>query len=256
MRLEGTSAIVTGGTGGLGEAVVRRLLAEGAAVVIADVADEKGHALAEELGERTVYVKTDVLDDATVGDALRRAQEIGLFQHAVVAHGGAGRPERIVGRDGAPADLERFRKLIDIYLTGTYNIVRLAAAAMATNEPDADGGRGAIVTTSSIAAYEGQIGQSSYAVAKAGVAGLTIAAARDLASVGVRVACIAPGTMLTPMMASVGEEMLGTFASAVPFPKRLGAPEEFASLVLEALTNRYLNGETIRLDGAQRFGPK
>lgn len=256
MRLEGTSAIVTGGTGGLGEAVVRRLVAEGAAVVIADVGDEKGHALAEALGDRAAYVKTDVLDNATVGNALHKAQEMGSFQHAVVAHGGAGRPERIVGRDGVPADLDRFRKLIDIYLTGTYNVLRLAAAAMATNEPDDDGGRGAIVTTSSIAAYEGQIGQSSYAVAKAGVSGLTIAAARDLASLGVRVACIAPGTMLTPMMASVGEEMLGAFASAVPFPKRLGAPEEFASLVLEALTNRYLNGETIRLDGAQRFGPK
>ncbi|MFL6090131.1 MAG: SDR family NAD(P)-dependent oxidoreductase [Aeromicrobium sp.] len=256
MKLDGRSAIVTGGTGGLGEACVRRLAAEGAAVVIADLDPERGEKLAADVDGNAVFVPTDVLDDASVRAAISRAHDLGSFNHVVIAHGGTGTPERIVGRDGSAASLDSFRKIIDVYLTGTYNVLRLGAAGMAANDPDEDGGRGSIVTTSSIAAFEGQIGQASYAVAKAGVAGLTIAAARDLASIGVRVVCIAPGTMLTPMMASVGQEMLDAFAAAVPFPKRLGRPEEFASLVLEGLTNPYLNGETLRLDGAQRFAPR
>lgn len=256
MNLQGISAIVTGGTGGLGEASVRRLVAEGASVVIADLDEERGKKLAADVDGEARFVRADVLDDISVNAAIDAARALGDFRHVVVAHGGTGKPERIVGREGEPARIDGFRKIIDIYLTGTYNVLRLSAAGMAANQPDEDGGRGSIVTTSSIAAFEGQIGQSAYAVAKAGVAGLTIAAARDLSSIGVRVVCIAPGTMLTPMMASVGEDLLQAFASAVPFPKRLGKPEEFASIVLEGLTNPYLNGETVRLDGAQRFGPR
>ncbi|MCW2829398.1 MAG: 3-hydroxy-2-methylbutyryl-CoA dehydrogenase [Aeromicrobium sp.] len=256
MQLDNSSAIVTGGAGGLGEAVVRELVAAGAAVVIADMNDEKGEALAAELGDKVTYVKTNVLDDAAVGAAIDAAQALAPLRYTVAAHGGWGIAERVVQRDGSPATLEGFTKTLDLYLTGTYNVMRLAAAAMAKGEPDEDGARGAIVTTASIAAYEGQIGQTSYAAAKAGVVGLTIAAARDLSSVGVRVVCIAPGTMKTPIMESVGEEAIAKFAAAVPFPKRLGAPKEFGQLAVHAPSNAYLNGETIRLDGAQRFTPR
>ncbi|HEX4189466.1 MAG TPA: SDR family oxidoreductase [Marmoricola sp.] len=251
-----TAAIVTGGAGGLGEATVRALVADGVAVVIADLADDRGQALAEELGASTTYVRTDVLDDASVGAAIEAAGRLGVLRKVVTAHGGFGVAEKIVQRDGSPADRAGFTKTVDLYLTGTYNVLRLTAAAIATGEPGTDGERGAIVTTASIAAYEGQIGQSAYAAAKAGVVGLTLAAARDLSSVGIRVVCIAPGTMRTPIMESVGAEMLEKFGQAVPFPKRLGHPAEYAALVVHALSNPYLNGEVIRLDGGQRFGPR
>jgi NAD(P)-dependent dehydrogenase (short-subunit alcohol dehydrogenase family) len=164
--------------------------------------------------------------------------------------------QKVVQRDGTPAALDGFTKTIDLYLTGTYNVLRLAAAAIARTEPDGEGQRGAVVATASIAAFEGQIGQSAYAAAKAGVVGLTIVAARDLGSLGIRVVTIAPGTMRTPIMEAVGEEALAKFAANIPNPKRLGKPEEYASLVAHALENTYLNGETIRLDGAQRFTPR
>lgn len=253
----GASAIVTGGTGGLGEAAVRRLHADGLGVVIADVAEEKGAALAEELGPRAAFVKTDVTDDASVSAAIDRAGELGQLRYAVIAHGGfGGRPERVVGRDGTPADFAAFQKTIDIYLGGTYNMVRLVGAAVSKADPSEDGERGALVMTASIAGYEGQIGQSPYAAAKAGVIGLTIAFARDLSSAGIRINTIAPGTMLTPMMASVGEDALAQFASSVPFPKRLGSPDEYADAAAFLLSNGYVNGEVLRLDGAQRFAPK
>ncbi|WP_300402152.1 SDR family NAD(P)-dependent oxidoreductase [Nocardioides sp.] len=257
MKLTNTSTIVTGGAGGLGEAVVRAVVAAGGHAVIADLADAKGEALAVELGDAVRYVRTDVLDDDTVRGAIAAAGELAPLRYAVTAHGGWGVAEKIVQRDGSPAGLEGFTKTLDLYLTGTYNVLRLTAAAIATSEPDTeDGQRGAVVTTASIAAYEGQMGQSAYAAAKAGVAGLTLVAARDLAAVGIRVVCIAPGTMRTPIMESVGEEMIEKFGAAVPFPKRLGRPGEFGDLAVHALTNTYLNGETIRLDGAQRFQPR
>jgi NAD(P)-dependent dehydrogenase (short-subunit alcohol dehydrogenase family) len=164
--------------------------------------------------------------------------------------------ERIVGRDGTPAPLETFQKTIDLYLMGTYNVARLVAAAIARSDPLPGGERGALVLTASIAGYEGQIGQASYAAAKAGVIGLTLVSARDLSSVGVRVNTIAPGTMKTPIMESVGKEAIAQFAKNVPFPKRLGTPEEYADAAAFLLTNRYVNGEVLRLDGAQRFAPK
>ena len=254
---EGASAIVSGGAGGLGEATVRRLHADGLGIVIADLAEEKGKALADELGDKAVFVSTDVTDDESVQAAIEQANTLGTLRYAVATHGGfGGRPERTVNRDGTPADFEAFKKTIDIYLSGTYNIARLVGAAIAATAPCGDGERGALVMTASIAGYEGQIGQSAYAAAKAGVIGLTLAIARDLSSAGIRVNTIAPGTMMTPMMASVGEEALAKFTANVPFPKRLGEPSEFADAAAFLLSNRYVNGEVLRLDGAQRFAPK
>ena len=256
-RFSGASAIVTGGTGGLGEATVRRLHADGLGVVIADVAEEKGAALAAELGGNAAFVKTDVTADDDIAAAVKKAGEFGTLRYAVIAHGGfGGRPERVVGRGGTPASFDAFRKTIDIYLGGTYNVTRLVGSAISQADAGVDGERGAIVMTASIAGYEGQIGQSAYAAAKAGVIGLTLAFARDLSSAGIRVNTIAPGTMLTPMMATVGEAALRQFASNVPFPKRLGEPSEFADAASFLLSNAYVNGEVLRLDGAQRFQPK
>lgn len=249
-------ALVTGGAGGLGEAVVRRLHKAGTAVVVADLADDRAGRLVEDLGAGAQYVRTDVTSEESVNAALDAAAELGTLRHVVIAHGGWGVAERVVQRDGTPASLEGFSKTLDLYLVGTYNVLRLGAARMAAGEPTATGERGSVVATASIAAYEGQIGQSAYAAAKAGVVGLTLAAARDLGTVGVRVNTVAPGTMHTSMMESVGEEALAKFTSNIPFPKRLGAPEEFAALVEHLLTNGYINGEVVRLDGAQRFGPR
>jgi NAD(P)-dependent dehydrogenase (short-subunit alcohol dehydrogenase family) len=221
---EGASAIVSGGAGGLGEATVRRLHAEGLGVVIADLADDKGKALADELGDKAEFVSTDVTDEDSINAAIEIAQGLGTLRYAVVAHGGFGVAQRIVQRDGSPADLGGFTKTIDLYLNGTYNLARLVAA--------------------------------SVAAAKAGVIGLTLAAARDLSATGIRVNTIAPGTMRTPIMESVGEEAIAQFTANVPFPKRLGTPDEFADAAVFLLTNGYVNGEVLRLDGAQRFQPK
>ncbi|KRD05758.1 3-hydroxy-2-methylbutyryl-CoA dehydrogenase [Mycobacterium sp. Root265] len=251
-----SSVLVSGGVGGLGAATARRLHAEGLAVVICDLAEDRGQSLVSELGERAVFAPTDVTDADSIEAAIAAAIELAPLRYAVVAHGGPGVAQRIVGRDGAAADFDAYRSTIDVYLNGTFNLLRLSAAAIASAEPEPDGERGAVVLTSSIAAYEGQIGQAAYAVAKAGVVGLTLAAARDLSAVGVRVNSIAPGTMKTPIMESVGEEALAKFAVSVPFPKRLGSPEEFADAAVFLLGNRYVNGEVLRLDGAQRFAPK
>src|SRR3984957_7736225 len=195
-QFEGASAIVSGGAGGLGEATVRRLHAGGLGVVIADLADDKGKALADELGSRALFVSTDVTSEDSILAAIEQANQLGQLRYAVVAHGGFGVAQRIVQRDGSPADFGGFTKTIDLYLNGTYNVARLVAAAAASAEPR-DGESGAPVLTDSIAGYEGQIGQTAYAAAKAGVIGLTIAAARDLSSAGIRVNTIAPGTMKT-----------------------------------------------------------
>lgn len=252
----GASVLVSGGTGGLGAATVRRLHADGLGVVIADVADGPGEALAAELGDRAVFAHTDVTSEESINAALDKAADVGELRYAVVAHGGFGVPERIIGRDGSPATFEGFTKVIDLYLNGTFNVLRLAAARIAKAEPLPSGERGAVVMTASIAGYEGQIGQASYSAAKAGVIGLTLVAARDLSSSGIRVNTIAPGTMKTPMMESVGEEALAKFSAAVPFPKRLGEPAEFADAASFLLSNGYVNGEVLRLDGAQRFQPR
>ncbi|WP_067901604.1 SDR family NAD(P)-dependent oxidoreductase [Nocardia vaccinii] len=256
MSFEGEVVLVTGGAGGLGAAAVRRLHGAGAAVVIADVNDEKGKALADELGDKATYVRTDVLDEDAVHWALAVADDLGTLRYSVIAHGGFGVLEKVVNRDGSPHTFKGFTDTIALYLSGTYNVLRLAAAKIAKQAPKDSGERGAIVMTSSIAGYEGQIGQSAYAAAKGGVIGLTLAGARDLSAVGIRLNSIAPGTMRTPIMEFLGEDKLANFAASVPFPKRLGAPDEYASLAQHLLENPYINGEVVRIDGAQRFQPK
>jgi NAD(P)-dependent dehydrogenase (short-subunit alcohol dehydrogenase family) len=254
--INGKAALVTGGAGGLGEATVRRLVADGARVVIADLAEEKGEKLAADLGEAAVFVRTDVTSDDSVANAVAAAAGLGELRVAVSAHGGPVAQQRVLGRDGTPMPQELFDRTIKIYLSGTFNVLRQSAAAMAALEPMESGVRGLIVDTASIAAYEGQIGQSDYSAAKGGVVGLGLVAARDLAAVGIRVVTIAPGTFFTPAFQldeGTAQEKWGT---AVPFPQRMGRPSEYADLVSFLAGNDYVNGETIRIDGAQRFGLK
>jgi NAD(P)-dependent dehydrogenase (short-subunit alcohol dehydrogenase family) len=256
MRLNNSSAIVSGGAGGLGEATVRRLNQAGVSVVVADLDADRGSALADELGPEVRFVQTDMTVEESVQAAVAEAQELNPLRVSVAAHGAGGATGRVVGRDGAPMPLAAWSKTIEVYLTGTFNLLRLAAAAMSGNPELDDGARGVVINTASIAAYEGQVGQAAYAAAKAGVVGLTLAAARDLAPVGVRVMSIAPGTFFTPAFRMPEEEAQARWGTGVPFPKRMGHPEEYAALVEQIAVNDYLNGETIRIDGAQRFGPK
>jgi NAD(P)-dependent dehydrogenase (short-subunit alcohol dehydrogenase family) len=253
MEIKGCSAIVVGGTGGLGEATVRRLHAAGAKVVVADVADEKGKALEAELGVR--YVRTDATEEGDVQAAIAEAEAAGPLRISVDVHGGPASGGRLVGKDGTPLDLAGFRTTIDYYLTGVFNVMRLAAAAIARQEP-VDDARGVIVNTASIAAYEGQVGQLPYAAAKGGVVSMTLVAARDLSPAGVRVVAIAPGLFDTPLLAGLPEAARESLGAGVPFPPRLGRPPEFALLVEQIVANPMINGETIRLDGALRMPPR
>ncbi len=256
MQISGSSAVVVGGAGGLGEATVRRLHAAGAKVVVADLADEKGKALEQELGVR--YVRTDATSEDDVLAALAEAESAGPLRISVDCHGGPASSGRLIGKDGTPISLEGFRTTIDVYLTGVFNVLRLAAAAIAKQErpDDGDGGRGVIVNTASIAAYEGQIGQLPYAAAKGGVVSMTLVAARDLSPLGIRVVTIAPGTFLTPAYGKAGDQLEAYWGPQVPHPRRMGRSPEYAALVEHICENGYLNGEVIRLDGALRFPPK
>jgi NAD(P)-dependent dehydrogenase (short-subunit alcohol dehydrogenase family) len=254
MQISGNSAIVVGGAGGLGEATVRRLHAAGAKVVIADLADEKGNALAKELDAR--YVRTDATNTEDVNAALAEAESLAPLRISVDAHGGPASGGRLVGKDGSPLDLDGFKTTIDVYLTGVFNVLRLAAAAIARQEPLDEGARGVIINTASIAAYEGQIGQLPYAAAKGGVVGMTLVAARDLSPLGIRVVTIAPGTFLTPAYGQAGDQLEAYWGPQVPFPKRMGRSPEYGAFVQSIVENDYLNGEVIRLDGALRFPPK
>jgi NAD(P)-dependent dehydrogenase (short-subunit alcohol dehydrogenase family) len=254
VSLGGASVIVTGGGSGLGAATARHLYAQGAHVVIADLVDSRGPRVAVELGARGHFATVDVRDGEQVQAAIAAARELAPLRVAVCCAGIAP-AARIAGRDG-PHPLGLFQDVIDINLVGTFNTLRLAAAAMSDNEPDADGTRGVIVMTSSVAAYEGQVGQAAYAASKGGVASLTIAAARDLAGRGIRVMSIAPGPMLTPMVAGFSQEVRDSLAAQAVHPKRLGQPEEFAALVGHIVDNAYLNGEVIRLDAAGRLPPR
>jgi NAD(P)-dependent dehydrogenase (short-subunit alcohol dehydrogenase family) len=253
MQISGSSAIVVGGAGGLGEATVRRLHAAGAKVVIADLADDKGKELASELDAR--YVRTDATNTDDVQAALAEAESLGPLRISVDAHGGPASGGRLVGKDGSPLDLDGFKTTIDVYLTGVFNVLRLAAAAMARQEP-VDGGRGVIVNTASIAAYEGQVGQLPYAAAKGGVVSMTLVAARDLSPLGIRVVTIAPGTFLTPAYGKAGDQLEAYWGPQIPYPKRMGRSAEYGAFVQSIVENDYLNGEVIRLDGALRFPPK
>ena len=248
-----TVALVTGGASGLGGATAHRLAADGAAVVVVDLPGGAGEEVARALGDRAVFAPADVRDEDQVQAAVDAARELGELRVAVSCAGVA-TPGRVVGRKG-PLDLESFRTVVDINLVGTFNVLRLAAAAMLDNEP-VDGDRGVIVNTASIAAFDGQIGQAAYASSKAGVVGLTLTAARDLADACIRVVTIAPGTFETPMLAGLPEEARTVLEQQVPHPARLGRPEEYASLVRHILDNPMLNGEVIRLDGALRMPPR
>lgn len=256
MEIAGKSALVSGGAGGLGEATVRRLVADGAGVVIADLAEERGEQLAIELGPAAVFVRTDVTDEDSVAAALAAASRLGELRVSVSVHAGPVAHQRILGRDGSPMAQELFDRTIRIYLSGTFNLMRQAAAAMAALEPMDSGVRGLIVNTASIAAFEGQVGQSDYSASKGGVVSLGLVAARDLSAVGVRVVTIAPGTFFTPAFQLDEATAHENWGKAVPFPKRMGRADEYADLVSFLVGNDYVNGETIRIDGAQRFGLK
>ena len=254
MELSGASALVVGGAGGFGEATVRRLVAAGVRVVIADLAADKGKALEEALGgDRARFVPTDVTDERSVFEAVDAASELGPLRAAVVVHGGPAAGRRIVNRRGEPYPLETFNRTVEVFLGGTYNVLSKAAATMSQNEPLDSGQRGVVITTASIAGFEGQVGQSDYSAAKGGVIGLTLTAARDLAPAGVRVMCIAPGTFFTPAYGMSEADAQAKWGPGVPNPKRMGHADEYAKLALQIVDNDYLNGTVIRIDGALRF---
>jgi 3-hydroxyacyl-CoA dehydrogenase/3-hydroxy-2-methylbutyryl-CoA dehydrogenase len=255
MKISDVSALVTGGASGLGEAVVRAIVAAGGKAAILDLADDKGGTLEGELGGRALYCKTDVTSEHDVAQAIERAtQKFGIINVAVNS-AGITVSARTVGKKG-PMDLKQFERVITINLIGTFNVIRLAAMKMSGNAPNEEGERGVIINTASIAAYDGQIGQAAYAASKGGVVGMTLPIARDLASYGIRNVTIAPGIFDTPMMASFSDEVRTSLGQSIPFPQRLGRPDEFAGMVLHVIGNSMLNGETIRLDGALRMAPK
>ena len=254
MEISGSSAIVFGGASGLGEATARRLAAEGAQVTVADLNAERAEFVAREIGG--IAQTTDVTDPEGVQRAVDAAAGAGAGGLRIsVCCAGVGVPAKLIGRDG-PTPLEHFAKVININLLGTINALRLAAAAMITNEPNAGGERGVCVNTASVAAYDGQIGQVAYAASKGGVVGLTLPVARELAGRGVRVMTIAPGIFETPMLAELSEPVRQSLAASIPFPSRLGRPDEYADLACHIVTNQMLNGEVIRLDGAIRMPPR
>ena len=261
MQLNGTSAIVTGGASGLGEATARVLAAAGSYVIIADLNEEAGKQVAAETGG--LFVKTNVTDEDAVLGAVGAAEDSGHPLRVAVNCAGIGFAARTVGRDGAPHDLAAFARVIAINLTGTFNTLRLAASAMSRTEPvDADGQRGVIVNTSSVAGIEGQTGQIAYSASKGGIIGMTVPAARDLSVIGVRVNTICPGVIYTPIYKSIAgggkdaDEFLARLSAPVVFPKRLGRADEFGHLVKSLVENDYLNAEVIRFDGGIRFQPK
>lgn len=253
MKLSGSVALVTGGASGLGAATVRRLVAGGAKAVIVDRDEARGTALAAELGQ--TFAKADVTNPAEVEAAVAQAEALGPLRVAVSC-AGVGWAARTLDKTGKPHDLELFKTVIGVNLIGTFNVLRLAAAAIAKTPALDHGERGVIVNTASVAAFDGQIGQIAYAASKAGVAGMTLPAARDLSPTGIRVITIAPGLFDTPMLGALPEEKRAALAADVVFPKRLGNPDEYGALVVAIAENGYLNGETIRLDGSLRMPPK
>jgi NAD(P)-dependent dehydrogenase (short-subunit alcohol dehydrogenase family) len=253
MDLNGIGALVAGGASGLGEATARELASRGARVAIADLNEERGAQVAQEIGGH--FHATDVTDEERVAAAVEEAvEELGGLRLAASC-AGIGWAERTVKKDG-PAALVPFETVIRVNLIGTFNVLRLTGNAMAANEPDEQGERGAVVMTASIAAYDGQIGQTAYSASKGGVVGLTLPAARDLARLGIRVCTIAPGLFDTPLLAGLPEEARQALGAQIPFPSRLGRPEEYAALACHIAENTMLNGETLRLDGALRMPPR
>ena len=255
MKLSGSTFIVTGGASGLGAATARMVVEGGGRVIVADLKEVEGNALTDELGAAARFVRTDVTDEtsgkAAVAAALAAFGAVhGLVNCAGIVHG-----EKVVGKQG-PHTLAGFARAVSINLIGTFNLLRLAADAMAKNQPNDGGERGVIVNTASVAAFDGQIGQAAYAASKGGIVAMTLPIARELARSGIRVVSIAPGLFQTPMMAGLPQEAQDSLGKMVPFPPRLGRPSEFASLVSEIVRNPMINGEVIRLDGAIRMAPK
>ena len=255
MQLSGSTFIVTGGASGLGEATARMVVAGGANAVLADLKEAEGKALAQSLGAKARFVRTDVTDETSAQAAVAAALDAFGAVHGLVNCAGIVYGEKVVGKDG-PATLAGFVRVININLIGTFNMTRLAAAAMTRNAPNEEGERGVIVNTASVAAFDGQIGQAAYSASKGGVVGMTLPIARDLSRDGIRCLTIAPGTFDTPMLAMLPEPQRQALAAQIPFPSRLGQPREYAALATHIVENAYLNGETIRLDGAIRMPPR
>jgi NAD(P)-dependent dehydrogenase (short-subunit alcohol dehydrogenase family) len=257
MDLTGTAAIISGGASGLGEATARALAAAGSTVVIADLNADRGEAVAAEIGGK--FVQTDVADEASVTAAVEVAAGLGAPLRVIVNCAGIGWAERTVNRDGSPHSFATFRKVIDINLIGTFNLMRIGAAAVARTEPvDADNQRGVVINTASVAGIEGQTGQLAYSASKGGIIGMTVPAARDLAAIGMRVNTICPGIIDTPIYGTgpASEEFKARLAAPIVFPKRMGTSTEFAKLVRALIENDYMNAEVIRFDGGIRFQPK
>jgi NAD(P)-dependent dehydrogenase (short-subunit alcohol dehydrogenase family) len=256
MNIQGIGAVVTGAGSGLGEATARELVVRGARVAILDLGRSRGAEVAKSLGDAAFFAEADVTEEAPVAAALAAAAERFGGVRAVVSCAGIGSAARVVDKVGRPFDLAVFRRTIEVNLVGTFNVLRLAAAHMVKNPPDAGGERGVIVNTASVAAFEGQIGQAAYSASKGGVVGMTLPVARDLAGAGVRCCTIAPGLFATPLLMTLPEPAREALARSIPFPSRLGDPAEFAALACHVIENAMLNGETIRLDGAIRMAPR
>ncbi|MDE3736753.1 MULTISPECIES: 3-hydroxyacyl-CoA dehydrogenase [Pseudomonas] len=255
MRIENSVFLVTGGSSGLGLATARELVGQGGKVVLVDINADAGAARAEELGANARFVKADITRDEDARAAVTAAVEAFGGLHGLVNCAGVAPAEKVIGRNGAHA-LDSFARTISINLVGSFNMLRLAAEAMAQGEPNQEGERGVIINTASVAAFDGQIGQAAYSASKSGVVGMTLPIARELARHGIRVMCIAPGIFETPMMAGMPQEVRDSLGAAVPFPPRLGRPSEYAALVRHIVENTMLNGEVIRLDGAIRMAAK
>jgi NAD(P)-dependent dehydrogenase (short-subunit alcohol dehydrogenase family) len=255
MQIQGNTFLVSGGASGLGGATARLLAETGGNVVIADLNEEKGAALAAELGPNVRFSKTNVADEASVQQAVALAVATFGALHGAVSCAGIGVAEKTVGKEG-PHALASFKRVIEVNLIGTFNVIRLAAAQMSQQEPNAGGERGVLVNTASIAAFDGQIGQAAYSASKGGIVGMTLPIARDLARTGIRVVTIAPGLFDTPLLAGLPEDVKKVLGAQVPFPPRLGQPREYAALARHIIENELLNGEVIRLDGALRMPPK
>jgi 3-hydroxyacyl-CoA dehydrogenase/3-hydroxy-2-methylbutyryl-CoA dehydrogenase len=255
MNLKDAVAIVTGGGSGLGEATVREFVSAGARAVILDLPSSPGQKVAESLGNSAIFTPADVVSDKEAANAIARAVAKFGTVHIAVNCAGIGRAMRTVTREG-PHSLELFNRVIQVNLVGTFNAIRLAANQMVKNNPNPDGERGVIVNTASVAAFDGQIGQAAYSASKGGVVAMTLPIARDLASMGIRVCTIAPGTFETPMLAGLPDPARKALAAEIPFPQRLGQPREYAALARHIVENAMLNGETIRLDGALRMPPR
>jgi len=255
MKIQGKSALVTGGASGLGAATVRMLAAHGAKVMVADVNEDLGKHLAQELGASAAFVKADVTSEEQVRGAVEETVKRHGGLHIAVATAGIGVAEKLIGKNGVH-DLQRFARVLQVNLIGTFDVMRRAAQAMTANEPDEDGGRGVLMATASVAAFEGQIGQVAYSASKGGIVSMTLPLARELARHGIRVVTIAPGIFNTPLFAGLPAEAIASLGDQVPFPRRLGQPAEYAALVQHIIENNMLNGSTIRLDGAIRMAAK